>query len=172
MPFYFQPLFDAASQPGHPGPSRMASSNLALGRPIRVLVVDDHEDSAKALDWLLKRRGFEVRCAHTGSGALAVARQFLPEILLLDLGLPEIDGYEIARTLRAEAPFQKALFIAISGYAESGDRAKCLANGFDAHLAKPVEVLKLMEIFSSRLNPPIAPASSAPGSEVPQSKAP
>ena len=117
----------------------------ALPPSTRVLVVDDHEDAAQALARLLKRRGCQVALAHTGPAGVATAREFLPEVLLIDLGLPGFDGYELARRLRAEVPFADALFIAISGYAQEGDRARCLATGFDAHFAKPLDFPRLME---------------------------
>ena len=117
----------------------------ALPPSTRVLVVDDHEDAAQALARLLKRRGCEVALAHTGPAGVATAREFLPEVLLIDLGLPGFDGYELARLLRAEAAFAEAYFIAISGYAQEGDRARCLATGFDAHFAKPLNFPRLME---------------------------
>ena len=126
-------------------PSASPAQGAALPKPVRVLIVDDHKDAAEALGRLLKRRNCEVRCAHTGPDAVTAAREFLPAALLLDLGLPGFDGYEVARILRAEAPFADALFIAISGYAQEGDRQRCLANGFAAHFAKPLDFPKLVD---------------------------
>ena len=126
-------------------PSAPPAQGAALPKPVRVLIVDDHKDAAEALGRLLKRRNCEVRCAHTGPDAVTAAREFLPAALLLDLGLPGFDGYEVARILRAEAPFADALFIAISGYAQEGDRQRCLANGFAAHFAKPLDFPKLVD---------------------------
>lgn len=126
-------------------PSAPPAHGAALPKPVRVLIVDDHKDAAEALGRLLKRRNCEVRCAHTGPDAVTAAREFLPAALLLDLGLPGFDGYEVARILRAEAPFADALFIAISGYAQEGDRQCCLAGGFAAHFAKPLDFPKLVD---------------------------
>ncbi len=135
----------AAERP--PAPPALAATPP---KAVRVLVVDDHEDAAQALARLLKRRGCEVRCAHTGPDGVTTAREFLPEVLLLDIGLPGLDGYELAHILRAEAPFADALFIAISGYAQDGDRRRCLASGFDDHFAKPLDIPKLMEAIHAR----------------------
>jgi len=119
---------------------------------LRVLIVDDHVDTARALALLLGRRKCEVRVTHDGPGGMAAAREFNPEVLLLDLGLPGLDGYEIARTLRADPRFRGALFIAISGYAQEADRARSLAAGFDHHCAKPVDFSSLLSVIHSRFS--------------------
>ena len=124
--------------------------DAAAQKLVRVLIVDDHKDAAEALALLFKRRGFDVRCAHTGPGGVTAARDFLPSAVLLDLGLPGCDGYEVVRTLRTEAPFAGALFIAISGYAQDGDRQRCLSAGFDDHFGKPLDFPKLMAALHSR----------------------
>ena len=109
----------------------------------RVLVVDDNVDAAVTLSWLIGQRGYAVRVAHDGSEALQAARDFRPDILLLDLGLPGIDGYELARRLRADG-FTSALMIAISGYARDSDVESSRRAGFDRHFAKPVEFAALI----------------------------
>jgi signal transduction histidine kinase len=109
----------------------------------RVLVVDDNVDAAVALSWLIGQRGYSVRVAHDGSEALQTARDFKPDILLLDLGLPGIDGYELARRLRADG-FASARIIAISGYARESDVESARRAGFDHHFAKPVEFTQLV----------------------------
>lgn len=106
---------------------------------IRVLIVDDHRDAGEALARLLIRRGCEVCVAHDGLQGVDLAHQFHPTVLLLDLGLPGLDGYELCRTLRAQEEFKAARFIAISGYAQKSDLELSRAAGFDAHFAKPVE---------------------------------
>jgi PAS domain S-box-containing protein len=125
-------------------------SDSAPPKPVRVLIVDDHIDAAESLELLLQLRGCETRCAHSGPAGVAAAREFRPEVLLLDLGLPGFDGYEVARILRAEAPFADALFIAISGYAQDSDRQRCLASGFDDHFPKPFDLSKLLQAIHSR----------------------
>ncbi len=136
-----------------PASAHAAAQNPAdatLPKAMRVLIVDDLEDAAQALGRLLTRRGFEVRCAHTGPDGVTVAREFRPEALLLDLGLPGFDGYEVARILRAEASFADTIFIAISGYAQDADRQRCLAGGFDEHLPKPIDIPQLLNAIRSR----------------------
>ncbi len=108
----------------------------------RVLVVDDNVDAAVALSWLIGQQGYAVRVAHDGSDALQAAREFKPDILLLDLGLPGIDGYELARRLRADG-FSSSRMIAISGYARESDIESSRRAGFDLHFAKPVEFAEL-----------------------------
>ncbi len=124
-----------------PAASRPAPPSLSA---TRVLVVDDHQDAGDALSRLLVRRGCEVRVARDGLEALTAAREFVPTVLLLDLGLPGIDGYELCRTLRAESAFANAHFIATSGYAQTADVERSLAAGFDQHFAKPVDFSELV----------------------------
>ena len=122
----------------------------AAPQEIRVLIVDDHIDAAQALARLLSGRSCNVRLAHDGPSGADVARDFRPEVLLLDLGLPGFDGYELARMLRAEAPFSDALFIAISGYAHESDRQLSLAAGFNDHFAKPLDFKALVAAIHAR----------------------
>ncbi len=126
--------------------SSRAPSEAALeqGAPVRrVLVVDDNVDSAQSLSWLLSQHGHSVSVAYDGPTALKAAHEFQPDVLMLDIGLPIIDGYELARRLRADG-FPAALFIAISGYAQKSDIANSRAAGFDLHFAKPVEFTDLL----------------------------
>src|SRR6185369_11593217 len=109
----------------------------------RVLVVDDNVDAAVTLSWLIGQQGYAVRVAHDGSEALQAARDFKPDVLLLDLGLPGIDGYELARRLRADG-FASSRMIAISGYARDSDIELSRKAGFDRHFAKPVEFAELV----------------------------
>ena len=111
----------------------------------RILLVDDNEDTVHSLSRLLARRGHEVATAFDGMAALRVAHEFQPDVFLLDLGLPGLDGYELARRLRADG-FPHARIIAISGYAQESDRARSRAAGFDYHFAKPVDFEALAEL--------------------------
>ena len=122
----------------------------AEGAGQRLLIVDDNEDTATGLSRLLGRRGYEVRLAHHGTEALESARTFLPGIILLDIGLPGMDGYEVARLLRAEAAGAGALIVAVSGYGQEEDRARSRASGFDHHLVKPVDFDELRNILLDR----------------------
>ncbi len=107
--------------------------------------MDDNEDTVHSLSRLLARRGHEVATAFDGMAALRVAHEFKPDVFLLDLGLPGLDGYELARRLRADS-FPNSRIIAISGYAQESDRVRSRAAGFDYHFAKPVDFEALAEL--------------------------
>jgi len=113
------------------------------GRVLRVLIVDDNTDAAESLAMLLRLWGHVVYVAHDGLAAFAMARTYLPEVVLLDLGLPGMDGYEVARQLRAAgrvgSPGGPALW-ALTGYGQEEDRRRCKEAGFDRHLLKPVDL--------------------------------
>jgi signal transduction histidine kinase/CheY-like chemotaxis protein len=116
----------------------------------RVLVVDDNVDAAQAIAELMGMLGHTVRVAHDGPQALAEAAQFEPEIALLDLGLPGMDGYELARALRQHANGAGApRLVALSGYGLESDRARSAAAGFADHLVKPVELARLERVLSA-----------------------
>ncbi len=132
---------ETVSAPPAPTPAPRATSSDAA--PRRVLVVDDNLDAARTLARLLNRRGHEVCTAYDGPGAVKAAEDFKPNVLLLDLGLPGIDGYELARRFRADG-FADALIIAISGYAQKSDVENSHAAGFDQHFAKPLDFAELV----------------------------
>lgn len=114
----------------------------------RVLVVDDRPDNLEASRLLFERGGREVAVAHGGEEALAVARSFAPELVLCDLCLPDIDGFEVARRLRADPQLTDAYLVAVSGRDEESDRRESLAAGFDAYLVKPVDPEALSSFFT------------------------
>jgi CheY-like chemotaxis protein len=125
---------------------------LLDGRPARtarrVLVVEDNRDGLETLLALLDMLGYEVTGAADGREALDVARSFRPQVVLLDLGLPVIDGFEVARALR-EDPQHRGVFIAaLTGWGAEGDRRRTAEAGFDAHLTKPVELEALEAVLS------------------------
>lgn len=108
-------------------------------KPRRVLLIDDNLDGAESLAQILILSGHDARIAGDGSTALQLAREFRPEVVFCDLGLPGISGYEVAKQLRA-LPFGGEIFIAaLTGYGQTGDREKTQKAGFDAHLLKPVD---------------------------------
>jgi len=117
--------------------------------PRRILIVDDNTDSARSLAMLQTRYGHEARPAFTGLEALSAAAEFLPEVVLLDIGLPGMDGFEVARQIRAMPALADTLLIAMTGYASAEDRAQCHAAGFDGHLVKPVDLAILREWLTS-----------------------
>ena len=102
----------------------------------RVLVVDDNEDSAEYLARLLRLAGHQVEVAYNGMCALARVRAYRPDIVLCDLGLPELSGFDFARVIRREQP-RSVRLVAISGYSQPEDVRRSLEAGFDAHVAKP-----------------------------------
>jgi len=109
-------------------------------RPRRILVVDDNLDTAESLSLLLRMRGHEVGVAHSGPAALEAALAFAPEVVLLDIGLPGLDGYQVARELRRNPRLANALLVALTGYGQDEDRLLAQEAGFDHHLTKPVDL--------------------------------
>ena len=107
-------------------------------RALRVLVVDDNIDSAETLSELLPLWGHDVRLAPDGPGALEAARAYEPDVMLLDIGLPGMDGFEVARRIRADGIAVRHL-LAMTGYGDDADREKAKQAGFDGHLVKPVD---------------------------------
>ncbi|MGX2039263.1 response regulator [Methylocaldum sp. MU1018] len=105
----------------------------------RILVVDDNTDAVESLALLLELEGHEIKTALDGPSALQLASGFHPQAVLLDIGLPGMDGYEVARRLRERPETCDALIIAITGYGQQEDRALTKAAGFDHHLVKPVD---------------------------------
>ena len=110
----------------------------------RILVVDDNVGAAKMLSLLLSRLGpHEVRTAHDGQSTFAIAEDFRPDIIFLDIGLPAMDGFEVARRIRANSKLNNTLLVAVTGYGQDKDRRKSRQAGFDEHLVKPVDVASL-----------------------------
>jgi CheY-like chemotaxis protein len=112
----------------------------------RVLIVEDSLDSAETLGELIRRWGHEVQLAHDGATALRMARQFKPSVILLDIGLPDMDGYAVAHRLRGE-DLGGEMLVALTGYGEPQDRARAQQAGFDHHLTKPVEPEALQKLL-------------------------
>jgi CheY-like chemotaxis protein len=127
------------------GPSRRAGKARATAKR-RILVVDDHEDSAEGLGALLRITGNEVRIAHDGLEAVEAAAAFLPDVVLLDIGLPKLDGYEAARRIR-DAQGAHVLLIAVTGWGQEEDRLRSKEAGFDHHLTKPIRADALQELL-------------------------
>jgi len=117
------------------------------GAPRRVLVVDDNQDAAHALRLLLESDGHQVLVASDGPGGLAMAREHRPDVVLLDIGLPKLNGYEIAKQIRADPALKATMLVAVTGYGQMQDRALASAAGFDHHLVKPVEFKALQELL-------------------------
>jgi CheY-like chemotaxis protein len=140
-------LLAAPPEPAPAGPARHEGSGAALPRR-RILVVDDNVDAAVSLARLLGRLyGQEVRVAHDGPSALEMAGAFRPEVILLDIGLPGMDGHEVARRLRGRPEFGRALIVALTGWGQEQDRRKSEEAGFDRHLVKPVDPEALRKLL-------------------------
>jgi PAS domain S-box-containing protein len=137
-----------------PAPGRDASTatpETAAPHPggLRVLVVDDNVDACLMLANLVRLRGHGVQTSHTGPGALAMAESWVPDVMLLDIGLPELDGYEVARRLRASSATRSIKLIAITGYGADKDVEVGREAGFEAHLVKPVELDEIERLLSA-----------------------
>jgi PAS domain S-box-containing protein len=116
----------------------------------RILVADDSVDNAATLSMLLEVKGFDVRTARDGLEALIVGSQFLPDAVLLDIGMPVLDGYSTARRIRGESWGTDVLLVAQSGWTQQEDRDRSREAGFDAHLGKPLDLEKLMALLNSK----------------------
>ena len=106
----------------------------------RILVVDDNRSNAPSLDVLLRALGQDVHTAYDGQTALELARQHHPDVVLLDIGLPVMDGYEVARRCRQEPGLEHMTLVAMTGYGKEEDRQRSQEAGFNAHLVKPVNL--------------------------------
>lgn len=131
------------------GSSGQAPRN-ALAEPLRVLLVDDNKDSAESLALLMRLPGHEVRTAYEGISALAEARKFMPDVVVLDIGLPRMDGYQVARRLRQEPGGDRLMLLALTGYGQEEDHRRSQEAGFDHHLVKPVDLERLRDLLDSR----------------------
>lgn len=127
---------------------RRAARAGAGGR--RILIVDDNRDSTEVLSLLLSQRGYEVEVAHDAVAGLKGALAFRPAVALLDIGLPEMDGYELARRLKAKPALRDVRLIAVTGYGQPSDREKARDAGFFEHVTKPFEFERLAELIEGR----------------------
>ncbi len=119
----------------------------------RVLVVDDNVDSAQSTAMLLELAGHEVRVVHEGTGALTAAAQFRPDVVVMDIGLPGMSGYDVARHLRGRRETARVLLIALTGYGQPDDVFRIKAAGFDHHLVKPASPEQIAALVRGQLSP-------------------
>jgi CheY-like chemotaxis protein len=115
----------------------------------RVLIVDDNRDLAETAAALLSASGHDVRTAYDGVAAVATAIEYQPDVVLLDIGLPGMSGYEVAERLRASDPRHAMLLVAMTGYGQDADRQRSREAGFDHHVVKPLDPATLEEIVES-----------------------
>jgi CheY-like chemotaxis protein len=135
-------------------PSAVAAAPATAGvAPRRVLVVDDNVDAAQSLAMLLAIDGHAVECAFAPADALARAPAWRPDVVLLDIGLPGMDGYELAKRLRALPALAHTRIVAVTGYGQEADRTRSRDAGFDDHLVKPVEIDVLNRVLRDAPRP-------------------
>jgi signal transduction histidine kinase/ActR/RegA family two-component response regulator len=139
------PCAQAESDAGADGAA--VQMDAAAYRPLRVIVVDDNEDAADSLATLLRAQGHTVAVDYTASAALRRARREAPDAMVVDIGLPDMDGYRLGALLRAEPATRNAVLIAATGYGGEQDRARARAAGFSHHLVKPVDMAALVRIL-------------------------
>jgi signal transduction histidine kinase/ActR/RegA family two-component response regulator len=134
-------------RPAPPATARIAAPSNLSGGPIRILIVEDNRDTAETLRDLLELSGCTVAVAYSGAEGVEAARQLRPEVVLCDLGLPGMDGYQVAAALRQDPDLAGARLIAISGYGQEEDQLRAREAGFDLHLTKPVEFAELRRLL-------------------------
>ena len=150
------PAVVVADQPQREMPL-VAPVQVVPGGVRRVLVVDDNTDAAELLARAMCEFGCETQIAHDGPSALAVIESFRPELALLDIGLPVMDGYELAQLIRNRPNAEPIYLVAVTGYGQKSDIEQALAAGFDEHLTKPVDILQLKALVSG-IRPVATPA--------------
>ncbi len=135
----------AGTEPTSSGPVHPVAGEL------RVLIVDDNVDAAAALELLLQESGYRVRVAYTGPTGIQAAIDFRPDVILLDIGLPELDGWKVAERIRKQPSLEEVVLIAITGYGQGTDRQCSQKAGFDHHFVKPVDFGKLRQILAAEV---------------------
>ena len=159
LPLMTAPALSLTVAPTHENSAPQPVAEAAL----RILVVDDNQDSAISMTLLLELQGHEVHVAHGGATAIQLAADKRPDVILLDIGMPGMNGYEVARHLRAQPEFADTLLVAITGYGRAADMKQTRAAGFDHHLVKPVDYEKLQAVLVTRCNGSVSGEASAGG---------
>jgi CheY-like chemotaxis protein len=141
------PCRPAAAQPFEHAPTPEANGASSSRK---ILIADDNQDAANTLSLLLRLAGHDVRTAHGGEAALALATEFEPEFALLDIGMPDLDGYEVARRLRLTDQGRHVRLIALTGWGQDEDKRRARDAGFDHHLTKPVDPSTLGALLAEK----------------------
>jgi CheY-like chemotaxis protein len=131
----------------HSQPTRPPTSDAPGTAPLRILIVEDSTDTALSYQVFLELKGLEVRAAPDGPQALESARAFNPDVVLLDIALPGMDGWEVARRLKAESTSKPPFLVAVTGYGRREDRRRSEEAGIDLHLVKPTDPLELVGLL-------------------------
>lgn len=126
------------------------TDNKATTHDFRVLLIDDNEDANESMAALLELLGYQVRTATDAETALRVASEFEPQLILSDIGLPGMDGYQLAPALRKAAGGRKVIIAAATGYGHASDRLRSQAAGFDHHLVKPLDADTLLNFVAQQ----------------------
>jgi len=137
------------SPPQRQAPSPPTETAQPTGPSLRVLVVDDNVDTVTTLAMLVQESGHEVRTAYDGSAVLEAALDYRPNLVLLDIGLPGLNGFEVAKRLRQQPALQNAVLVAMTGYGQESDRQRSQEAGFDHHLVKPGDFGKVLQILAT-----------------------
>jgi two-component system CheB/CheR fusion protein len=117
-------------------------------RPRHVLVIEDNADAAESLRLVLEMAGHQVDVARDGPSGLARARELSPDVVFCDIGLPQMDGYRVARAMRAEPGIREAFLVALTGYGLADDQRRAADAGFDAHLTKPATLAQIQDVIA------------------------
>jgi two-component system CheB/CheR fusion protein len=141
----FQPL---SPEPARAEPSQADAPATARARATRVLIVEDNKDFAESLRMLLVLSGHEVEEAPNGPSGIEKAHAFHPDVVLCDIGLPGMSGYDVARMIRADPTLSSAILVAVTGYALPQDRLSAADAGFDQHLSKPLSAEQLEAVVA------------------------
>jgi PAS domain S-box-containing protein len=143
------PAAEAGDRPAPVSPPHAEVGIVELPDAVRVLVVDDNLDAAELLATSVQMMGHAARVAHDGPAGLRIAAEFRPDVALIDIGLPVMDGYELARHLRALPGLESVRLIAVTGYSQEADRAEAAAAGFEQHLVKPIRLEQLQPALAA-----------------------
>jgi CheY-like chemotaxis protein len=149
---------------------RLAQSNDAVPRKTsntrRILVADDNVDAAQSLKLLLEMAGHEVHLAHDGRQAIYLAEQYVPELAIVDIGMPKLNGYDVARSIRSTVWGRALYLVALTGWGQEEDKRRAAAAGFDLHMTKPVDPDRILDILARPRLRADAAASSSSSTQV------
>jgi CheY-like chemotaxis protein len=127
----------------------VAETSQPTIRPLRVLLVDDNVDTVLSLSMLLKVSGHHIRSAHDGTTAVQAALDYRPDVVVLDIGLPGLNGYEVAKRIRQHPVLKNVVLVALTGYGQDSDRQTSLQAGFNHHLVKPARLADILQILAT-----------------------
>jgi DNA-binding response OmpR family regulator len=127
----------------------MEGGGMATEKPLRVLIVDDNQDAALGLALIMRAFGYQAQTVPDGLSAVPAALDYLPDVVLMDIGMPGMNGYDVACKFRQSDALKSAVLVAVTGWGSEDDRKRSVDAGFDHHLVKPADITKLREILES-----------------------